>query len=127
MEEAQEAQEDIYGWDGLLLDEGCFMWDSCVSCALPKCKEDVGTAAARAAALAVGITPMNRGKKCLPHRVNFQTVEPRVMEYFHKGWSITKTATATGIKWERVARVFYKHGYERRPAKGKEAEFAVAI
>lgn len=55
--------EEDEGWQLFMLDDGCQLWDSCLNCPLPLCKDDVGDEAARAAARRAGVGFQYRGKQ----------------------------------------------------------------
>lgn len=77
---------ESYGWDATLLDAGCELWDRCLTCPVPQCREDVGLRAARATAQQAGVAVLSR---------------PRPPQ---------QTAPTDEIRWERQLRYLYDQG-----------------
>ena len=123
MDSHEEAPEEQLGWQYVLADEGCHLWDSCLSCALPKCKDDVGEARAVAAARAAGVSVMARGKirehragrvtetrgPTRPRYLPADTVA-RIQELFREGVSKKGISKRLGIAISTVGRHAAKEG-----------------
>lgn len=109
-----EAYEERRGWHTVLQDDGCTLWNSCLTCVLPECREDVGIDDASKAASEVGITVMSRGRMAHPRPIK-EGVEGREAELIalmREGASITRAARTLRMDIARVRVFYYANGFQ---------------
>jgi aconitase A len=106
-----EAYEERRGWHTVLQDDGCTLWDSCLTCVLPECREDVGIDDASKAASAVGIAVMSRGRMAHP-RIVKDVRDAEIIAAMKEGLSMSAAAKSLRIDLNRVRVTYYANGFK---------------
>lgn len=106
-----EAYEERRGWHTVLQDDGCTLWNSCLTCVLPECREDVGINDASRAASAAGITVMSRGRMAHP-RIVKDVRDAEIVAAMQEGLSMAAAAKSLRIDLARVRATYYANGYK---------------